>query len=847
MRIALVLHGFPPHERTGVANHVAQLAAALARAGQEVEVFAARETDDVAPGALEREERAAFAVTWVAIPRRPRDLEGSFEAGSEAGSEPPGVADAFEGWLAERAIDIVHFEQLVNLGSELARRAARRGIPTVFSAHDFGAISPRRTGLAPDLTTFELSDTRFLARCDLADRYLDRLARLGDRHGSVLPQDLEPHERVELEALLHGDPRAAGVNESEFGEAVRRRRALELRRREALRDIDLVLSPTEFMARKLRAHGVLAPIEIDPNGIDVEPFARSAPPRTSRAEGAVRFGFLGALVRPNGVHVLLDAFEGLAGECELSIHGGSKDAHYVERLGIHAARVGARMEGPYEPHAAAERIESFDVLVVPSIGPENSTLAMCEAFATHRPVIASRVGALEESVRDGVDGLLVTPNNPNALRAALRRCIDEDGLVAALAERIAPPRTIEDQARGLVERYARLRERPRHVSTSSAPLVSTLPASVQPFAERWRRIEALPAADVVAASIAGIARLRTLLTGRESDATPEVDLLRAIERTRLAQSARARGVECARLTQAVGERDALLSSAEDRARALETTVASLTAERAENGETRTRLERELVLLRTRAEHAEAHSRWMVDKNQSSERARVALERSGSEQAAQIETLRAEAAALVSEREARDAEIAWLRSVDVQRVAELEWARGERTANENELKDVRRALQDLRASSDARIEVVEARLREAELRGEESIAHGERLGQRIEQLERELADSNAECARRRETIEGHARELESRTQALAARDGEITALRTQLAARDTEIETLKWDTDFLARETAWREREMDAVRESLSALQFKFVGRGLRERAQSWTLREKRARRGEQAP
>ena len=54
-------------------------------------------------------------------------------------------------------------------------------------------------------------------------------------------------------------------------------------------------------------------------------------------------------------------------------------------------------------------------LVVPSIWYENFPRTIVEAFACGLPVIASRIGALADIVRDGETGLLFEPGNPRDL------------------------------------------------------------------------------------------------------------------------------------------------------------------------------------------------------------------------------------------------------------------------------------------------------------------------------------------------------------------------------------------------------------------------------------------------
>jgi glycosyltransferase involved in cell wall biosynthesis len=68
-------------------------------------------------------------------------------------------------------------------------------------------------------------------------------------------------------------------------------------------------------------------------------------------------------------------------------------------------------------------LRTADVVVVPS-RREPLGLAAVEALACGTPVIASNVGGLREVVRDAENGLLIPPNDPGALTAALVRLLD---------------------------------------------------------------------------------------------------------------------------------------------------------------------------------------------------------------------------------------------------------------------------------------------------------------------------------------------------------------------------------------------------------------------------------------
>jgi len=98
--------------------------------------------------------------------------------------------------------------------------------------------------------------------------------------------------------------------------------------------------------------------------------------------------------------------------------GGIADelARRAAALGVSRALVfeGAR---PHEELPAIYR--SATVCVVPSRF-EAFGYTCVEAMACGRPVIAARAGALAEVVADGEDGLLVAPEDPAALAAAIR-------------------------------------------------------------------------------------------------------------------------------------------------------------------------------------------------------------------------------------------------------------------------------------------------------------------------------------------------------------------------------------------------------------------------------------------
>jgi glycosyltransferase involved in cell wall biosynthesis len=79
----------------------------------------------------------------------------------------------------------------------------------------------------------------------------------------------------------------------------------------------------------------------------------------------------------------------------------------------------------------AEAYRAADVVVYPSRA-DTSPLAILEAFATAKPVVATRVGGIPELVADGRTGLLVEYGDAPALAGAIRRLLEAPELARVL-------------------------------------------------------------------------------------------------------------------------------------------------------------------------------------------------------------------------------------------------------------------------------------------------------------------------------------------------------------------------------------------------------------------------------
>jgi glycosyltransferase involved in cell wall biosynthesis len=107
----------------------------------------------------------------------------------------------------------------------------------------------------------------------------------------------------------------------------------------------------------------------------------------------------------------------------------------------------------------ADLVSATDIYCQPSRG-EGLGLGVMEAMASGLPVVASRVGGLCESVVDGQTGLLVPPESPEALAAALAGLLRDGTKRRQMGEagrlHVQQNFVLEENTRRLVDMYERM-------------------------------------------------------------------------------------------------------------------------------------------------------------------------------------------------------------------------------------------------------------------------------------------------------------------------------------------------------------------------------------------------------
>jgi len=190
-------------------------------------------------------------------------------------------------------------------------------------------------------------------------------------------------------------------------------------------------------ARQAAEPYVPGEFRIIPSGVDLTRFHPGVLPRPERKPGQQRILFLGRLDARKGIEVLLRAMPQVAHSlpnARLVVAGRGpleRDARRLaQRLGI-PSRVDFLGSVPLEDLPGL--YAGSEVYCAPSHGGETLGIVLLEAMASGTPVVASRIPGYDETIREGVDGILVPPDDPAGLAAALVRLLADESLRRRLA------------------------------------------------------------------------------------------------------------------------------------------------------------------------------------------------------------------------------------------------------------------------------------------------------------------------------------------------------------------------------------------------------------------------------
>jgi glycosyltransferase involved in cell wall biosynthesis len=276
------------------------------------------------------------------------------------------------------APDVVHCTNTFPIISPAAYDAARdEGVPVVQSLHNFRAICPNGLFLrggrpCEDCLGKSLAWPGVVHRC-YRNSHLASAAMAG----------LISRQRRRRET---GDPVAVYIALSEF-------------------------SRERFLAAGFPPDRVV----VKPNFVDPDP---------GPGDGSGAFSvFVGRLSEEKGLDVMLDAWSRAADLPALKVIGNGPLAQQVMRAEARDQRI--QWLGHLPVEQVYELIGRATCLILPSRCYENCPKAILEAYSRGTPVVAPRLGAMEEYVKDGETGLQFQPGNPDDLAIKVQTLLSD--------------------------------------------------------------------------------------------------------------------------------------------------------------------------------------------------------------------------------------------------------------------------------------------------------------------------------------------------------------------------------------------------------------------------------------
>lgn len=225
-----------------------------------------------------------------------------------------------------------------------------------------------------------------------------------------------------------------------------------------LRLFDQVVGVSDEIVDEMRRYLIPRPVKIA-NGVDIERFRKTAGlselhDRMGIRPGDIVFGMVSSLSTEKGHMVAIQAIRDVIKEypeTRLFIIGEGELRSEIENqvgkfgLGRHVALLGKRLDIP-------DMLSVMDVFLLPSY-KEGLPMAMLEAMAAGKAVIATRVGENGKVITHKQNGLLIDPGDPHQLRAAIMELIHDRALIRSLGDNARAEVEANYSSRSMTRKY----------------------------------------------------------------------------------------------------------------------------------------------------------------------------------------------------------------------------------------------------------------------------------------------------------------------------------------------------------------------------------------------------------
>jgi glycosyltransferase involved in cell wall biosynthesis len=228
-----------------------------------------------------------------------------------------------------------------------------------------------------------------------------------------------------------------------------------------LRFFDTIAVVAETLERQVKSSGVAeAKVKLVANGVELRAAAGNIKDLRAAwglAEKNKVIGTVGRLSSEKGLDVLLAAAVAVSEKypnLKIILVGDGPERENLRSLAA-KNNLSDKVIFTGKQSNVRDWLELMDIFVLPSLD-EGMPLALLEAMAAGRPVIASRVGAIGQIMADGRGGMLVTAGDGEALAKAILKLLDEPVAAGNLAKQGREIVSREFSAAKMADQYLRI-------------------------------------------------------------------------------------------------------------------------------------------------------------------------------------------------------------------------------------------------------------------------------------------------------------------------------------------------------------------------------------------------------
>jgi len=210
-------------------------------------------------------------------------------------------------------------------------------------------------------------------------------------------------------------------------------RKFSLRVEKTLESANRVISPSAYLQEQLK--GLRGDIAVIPNPLDIEtyPYRRRAEVKPDLVWVRAFHDIYNPSLAPKVLNLLMEKWPGV----QLTMVGPDKGDGSLERMVAEAQSLGVidriKVIGGVPREEVPQFLEAGEVFIN-STNIDNTPLSVIEAMACGLPIVTTNVGGIPWLVEDGVDGLLVPPDDPEVMAEAVERILKAPDLAGKLSQ-----------------------------------------------------------------------------------------------------------------------------------------------------------------------------------------------------------------------------------------------------------------------------------------------------------------------------------------------------------------------------------------------------------------------------